>query len=103
EAGGAGPAASAGAEMEGGDVAAPRVGARVVPGEGAVRAGTDEDEPVAGERLAGRGDRRGRMDGGGRSAQVLDVVKPRLGLDGGKPLAAARLCGRECGCDDVGV
>src|SRR5215472_17220193 len=66
-----GPGARAGA-LGGGDVGSRRVGAPVVPGAGAVRAGIDEDDAVAGERLAQRGDRRGRMDGRGRSARVLD-------------------------------
>src|SRR5262249_38063722 len=74
-----------GSEIGGGDVGARRVSAPVVPSEGAVRAGIDEDDAVAGKYLAQRGDRRGRMDGGGRSAQILDVVEPRLYFDGGKP------------------
>jgi hypothetical protein len=43
------------------------------------------------------------MDGRGRSARVLDVVKPRLGLDRREPFAPARLSRCERGRDDGGA
>jgi hypothetical protein len=66
-----------------------------MPGEGAMRTRIDENNAVAGERLAQRGDRRRRVDGSGAPVQILDVVEPRRGLDRSEPFATARRSGRK--------
>ena len=63
-------------------------GAPVVAGEGAVRAGIDEQNAIAREGRAQRRHRRRGMDRPGRPAAVLDVEEPRPRLDGADPGAA---------------